>query len=287
MTEQDGGKFQVRKEMRRVKVFFEGKYVAAFNDCQWRPYVYPFCSPRGGSLLQEAAVDHPFHNGIFFAHRSVHISDDEPPTDFWVPAFSPLSSFCSGRIICRQREWQIISGSTIKISERSEWIDSLAAPVFSQQTEYEIRCGQSVNAMYICSTLTALRKVSLMQTKEAFLAARVAEAFTPLNGQTVIDSDGKVGEENIFDTTSHWVDFQGRLGGETFGLLVHQPLGREPIPWFVRDYGLVGLNDFRHGDALDMTEGQQYKLNSLVAAHDHDHTNPELVSLLEDHRSNH
>ncbi len=279
MSQSSTDNFEIRAETRRTKVFYRGKYVTAFNDCTWRPYIYPLCSPSGACMLHEASVDHPFHNGIFFGHRAIDTHGDALPLDCWVPLYSPLYTFCSGRIICRKRDWKTMAENTIRFSEQSEWLDQLSTPILTQQTQYEIQCGDSVNSIRIQTTMTACSRITLNQIKEALLCVRIADPFCPHNGGTMVDSAGHLGEENIIDTTSEWVDFQGRRGAETFGLLVHQPFGREPIPWFVRDYGLAGINDFRHGP-LEMTEGRQYKLNSLVAAHDADHNNPELIALV-------
>lgn len=273
------GNFEIRTQTGRVKLFYKSKYVTAFNDCNWRPYIYPFCSPGGSCMLHESSVDHPFHNGIFFGHRLINIHEGSNPVDFWVPLYSPLHSFCSGRIICRQRTWEITAENSICFHEQSQWLDQLANPVLIQQSDYDIQCGDSVNSMGIRTTLTSCRDITLAQKKEGFLGVRIADTYCPNNGGKLIDSAGHLGEKDIFDTTSDWVDFQGRLGGETFGLLVHQPVGREPIPWFIRNYGIVTFNDFRNA-ALELTKGQEYKLSTLIAAHDSDHTNPELTKIV-------
>ena len=31
----------------------------------YRPFVFPFYTPAGHTVVQEFAFDHPFHNGIF------------------------------------------------------------------------------------------------------------------------------------------------------------------------------------------------------------------------------
>ena len=254
------GNFEVRQQMRRVKVFHRGRYVTAFNDCNWRPYVYPLCSPRGACMLHEASVDHPFHNGVFFGHQTVDPGDDGGPVDFWVPRYSPLHTFCSGSIICRDRTWEPAGDGTIRFREQSQWLAPLAVPLIDQETEYEIRCGESVNAMIIRATFTARRPVKLMPTKEALLAVRIADTFCVHNGGKMIDAAGGVNEPQIMDAATAWIDCQGGVGEEVFGLLIHQQGGREPTAWFARDYGLVAIFDFRLGGDLALEEGQRYQL---------------------------
>src|SRR5512147_719996 len=89
------GDFEIREQTRRIKLFHRGRYVAAFNDSIFRPYVYPFNTPLGICPIHEASVDHAFHNGIFFGHRKIGTGPDLV-TDCWVPANSPLYSVSSG-----------------------------------------------------------------------------------------------------------------------------------------------------------------------------------------------
>lgn len=111
--------FEIREQMKRTKLFFDGKYVAAFNDCMWHPYIYPFCTPQGVCVIHEASVDHPFHNGIFFAHRCVAVREWDV-IDFWVPTYSPSAVASSGRVICRERTWAESGENTIEFREHSD-----------------------------------------------------------------------------------------------------------------------------------------------------------------------
>ena len=260
--------------MMRTKVFYQGRYVTAFNDCQWRPYIYPLCTPAGACMIQEATVDHPFHNGIFFAHDSVD------GVNFWVPAYSPLATFCSGRVICRQRNWELVAEDQIQFQELCEWIDPMAAAVLKQTSTYDIQCRPTVNSIRIKTSLDACRALTLKQTKEALLGIRIADNFCVHNGGRMIDAEGRINEQGIMDQTGAWVDCQGRVGDMTAGILITQPANRRPIAWFARDYGLIGINQFRTEGDLPLQPGKPYELDVLIAAHDGDHTNPELMEMV-------
>ena len=271
--------FEIREQMKRTKLFFDGKYVAAFNDCMWHPYIYPFCTPQGVCVIHEASVDHPFHNGIFFAHRCVAVREWDV-IDFWVPTYSPSAVASSGRVICRERTWAESGENTIEFREHSEWQDALAVPIIEQRTVYDFRCGETVNSVRIRTTFTAQMPLVFKQTKEAFLATRIADTFCVHNGGRMVDADGGENEAGTFDKTSAWVDAQGFAGGQTAGLAVHQPAGRDPIPWFTRDYGLIGINQFRSGPELPLDVGESSTMDVTMAAHDGDETNDELQEVL-------
>ena len=67
------------------------------------------------------------------------------------------------------------------------------------------------------------------------------------------------------EKSSGWLDYQGTIAGHTAGLFIRQPTNREPIPWFARDYGFVGVNQFRTGGELKLRQGEAYKLDVLIA----------------------
>lgn len=272
------GNFEIRDQVRRMKVFYKGRYVAAFNENMWRPYVFPLCTPKGFCMLQEASVDHPFHNGIFFAHDKV--SDKVNTYTFWIPLSCPSYVHASGRIICRDRKFTVCGDTRLDAAEQSEWLDPRLRVMMAQDTTYELACLETVNAIRIRTKLTARMDLILEQAKEAFLGVRIADQFVVHNGGRIVDADGNVNEEETFNKTSAWVDYQGFTAGLTAGIAVCQPRGREPIPWFTRDYGFVGVNQFREGGPMELKENDTYELDVLVAAHDGDHTNPELQGLI-------
>ena len=55
----------------------------------YRPFVFPFYTPAGHTVVQEFAFDHPFHNGIFVGQGPVQVGDRE--AGFW--ASPPRRSF--------------------------------------------------------------------------------------------------------------------------------------------------------------------------------------------------
>ena len=55
----------------------------------YRPFVFPFYTPAGHTVVQEFAFDHPFHNGIFVGQGPVQVGERE--AGFW--ASPPRRSF--------------------------------------------------------------------------------------------------------------------------------------------------------------------------------------------------
>jgi hypothetical protein len=157
----------------------------------------------------------------------------------------------------------------------------MAGAVIGQKTSFEIECRKSVNVLRISAVLTARRTLTFKQTKEALLGIRIADAFVVDNGAgRIVDADGGINEAGCMEKSAAWLDYQGTAAGHTAGLLMRQPTNRPRIPWFARDYGFVGINQFRTGGELKLSEGDTYALDVLIAAHDGDHTNPDLRGIL-------
>ena len=55
----------------------------------YRPFVFPFYTPAGHTVIQEFAFDHPFHNGIFVGQAPIKIGDREA----WFWGAPPRRSF--------------------------------------------------------------------------------------------------------------------------------------------------------------------------------------------------
>jgi len=82
-------------------------------------------------------------------------------------------------------------------------------------------------------------------TKEGTFAIRVAPELNSPPGR-MVDSNGVVGEKNIWGTRANWVDYDGTIDGESLGIAVFDsPRSfRHPTYWHARAYGLFAANPF-------------------------------------------
>lgn len=87
--------------------------------------------------------------------------------------------------------------------------------------------------------------VKMVDTKEGTFAIRVAKELDSPPGR-MVNSNGSVGEPQIWGKRANWVDYDGTIGGESLGIAVFDsPRSfRHPTYWHARAYGLFAANPF-------------------------------------------
>jgi hypothetical protein len=134
--------------------------------------------------------------------------------------------------------------------------------------------------------ITFTPKVNLQwaDTKEGFFAIRLADSIDEDHGGKMTNAEGAQGEKNVWGKRSRWVDYSGRVDGQTVGVTIFPAPSnpRYPPRWHVRAYGLFaanpwGLKDFvkdpqAQDGGLKLTVGQSMRLRYRVIIHGSDIT---------------
>jgi hypothetical protein len=112
--------------------------------------------------------------------------------------------------------------------------------------------GDATERIIDCAfTLTADRGVPLKlgDTKEGTFAIRVVNGLTK-PGLRMLNSEGKVGVDDIWGKRANWVDYSGTVDGEQLGIAIFDnPANiKHPSYWHARDYGLFAVNPFGEHD---------------------------------------
>jgi hypothetical protein len=86
-------------------------------------------------------------------------------------------------------------------------------------------------------------------TKEGTFAIRVVKALEE-PAVRMADSDGRVGEKQIWGKRAKWVDYSGSVEGEKVGIAIfdHPSNPKYPTYWHARGYGLFAVNPFGERD---------------------------------------
>ena len=71
--------YEVFERQRQLKVFADGRYLAALQQGLYRPYVFPLRTVQGHVVTQAGPADHPHHLSIWVAHSKVN------GLNFWAP----------------------------------------------------------------------------------------------------------------------------------------------------------------------------------------------------------
>jgi hypothetical protein len=267
-------------EAHQVSFRIEGVEKFRWNYSQEypRPFFYPFRGPSGALLTRmghPGAPDHDHHQSIWFANNKVN------GLDFWG---------MNKQTTIRQRQWFTYQdGETEAIMACVlDWIDPNGKAIMQQELIAAIvPTADGEHALEIQFTLTpsgSESHVELEKTNFGFFAVRVAKSISAhFGGGVLTNSEGKIGEKEIFAKPARWMDYSGPvpigegpkrtsiIEGITF---YDHPSNRNyPTPWHVREDGWMGAAiNLEHGMTLskDTALRLRYLLHAHRGAYSHD-----------------
>ena len=254
--------FQIDGE-QRLRWHYDNKYP--------RPFFYPLSGPTGTSLTRmghPGAENHDHHRSVWFANHDVD------GFTFWADG--------KGTQI-RQKHWyayedgdqECIMGCVLGWydSDGNERMtqDVVAALIPGNRGEYELELQTEFKPASPQST------VVLGKTNFGFLAVRVAKSISEhFGGGKLTDSEGNVGEPNIFGKQAKWMDYSGPVASGNDGhrdVVIegityhdHPENPRYPTHWHVRSDGWMGAS-FGMQEGLELTAKKPLRLRYLLEVH--------------------
>lgn len=207
-----------------------------------KPFFHPFRAASGAVVTRGYPVDpapgettdHPHHRGMWWAHGLTN------GVDFWTTREN------TGRYVLKSRPRVDRARGSIGLSLE------MAAPggkvLGSLEQEYVFRAEGQNRIVDATIEIRADRGMDLTlgDTREGVMAFRVADDLTEPKGAKLVNSEGGVGEKQIWGKRARWVDYSGRIGGETVGVAMfdHPSNPNFPTYWMARGYGLLAANAF-------------------------------------------
>jgi hypothetical protein len=251
-----------------------GRALGGFGANFYRPWVFPLYTPRGLTVVQEFAFDHPFHNGVFVAQNPV-----EHPggvANFWAApprrshddalfAVPPGRMDPDGEIAMTPGP----DGASFALS--LTWRDANERPVLAERRTVAIYAAGGATICEMASEKTAaFGPVRFPKTKFGSIGIRVEPRLLPPLGGVVI-ADGARGDASVgHETAARTIAYENRdgLSGDgRFGVLLSRPDADTPGPWFIRDYGMALWNPTWAED-VDLPHGETWRLALRVVAYD-------------------
>jgi Family of unknown function (DUF6807) len=253
-----GESVQLQRMATHINVTVGGKPFTTFyfGPKVAKPYFMPLRSaqgtiitrgfPIGNTVPPEHQHDRnlePHQRPMYFGHGDVD------GVDFWGEAIYP--------------KWSddTVFGRTVlaKIGETKGGADSgtlralfhLVGPrgrILADETQAFVFRGDRETRMIDCVfTITANHGADVVMgdTKEGAFALRLTKALHVPPAQ-VVNSNGSVGEKEVWGKRANWVDYYGKVGGEEVGVAIFDsPKSfRHPTYWHARGYGLFAANPF-------------------------------------------
>ena len=109
----------------------------------------------------------------------------------------------------------------------------------------------------------------------------MADELRPANGGKLIDSEGRVGQQEVCNQLADWVDISApAVGGRNAGITVIPHASTTGIEWFCFDYGTMLVNPFMREKGI-LNRGEELDLGIRILAHDGDATEAGVADLYE------
>jgi hypothetical protein len=227
-----------------------------FDPAVAKPYFMPLRSAQGTVITRgfpigntvPAADQHdpdlePHQRPMYFGHGDID------GIDFWgesvFPKWSDDSVF--GRTVVVKIE-EMHGGPASGMLRALFHLVSPSGRVVADETQaFAFRGDPSTRIIDCAFTITANHGAPVVfgDTKEGTFALRLTQALNVPPGH-MVNSNGAVGEKEVWGKRANWVDYYGKVNDEEVGVAIFDsPKSfRHPTYWHARGYGLFSANPF-------------------------------------------
>ncbi len=253
-----------------------GRCLGGIGTNFYRPFVFPFYTPSGHTVIQEFAFDHPFHNGIFVGQAPVKVGDREawfwgaPPKRSWTDRlFENLGRMDTQKDIDISRH-----AKGVHFVQNVIWRDANEEPLLDEVRSVNLYAIDDGTVCEMTSEKVATYgDVEYPQTKYGSIGMRVEPRLLPVMGGVVIGDNNRRGKVAVInDNTSEYIAYQNTLHGHgSFGVFMKILDDEVRGPWFIRDYGMALYNPTQAGTVVTPS-GDSWKIGLRFIAYDGDLT---------------
>ena len=104
----------------------------------------------------------------------------------------------------------------------------------------DVHCGPR-----ICISATRKKWASAFAWRRRFASETKAEGDLPPGNGTILDSEGRKNEDEIWGNSADWCDYSGTIDGQHVGMTIFcHPDNFRPSWFHARDYGFLAANPF-------------------------------------------
>ena len=221
-----------------------------------KPYLMPLRSAEGTIITR----GFPVGNVVPVAHRHDHsLEPHQRPMyfghgnidgiDFWGEAEFPKWSDDSvfGRTVIARIEEMKGGPDSGTLRALFHLVGPRGRIIADETQSYIFSGGPNTRVIDCAFTITADHgaPVTFGDTKEGTFALRLTPELNLPPGH-MVNSNGAVGEKEIWGKRANWVDYYGKVGKEEVGVAIFDsPRNfRHPTYWHARGYGLFAANPF-------------------------------------------
>ncbi len=275
-------KIVAEKSGSKINITIDGKFFTSyiFSEQEKYPFFFPVNGPlSGGSVTSMRNAEYPHHSSLFFGCDMVNGGN------YWQEGLE------RGRIIsvnaCIERQ----GGDSAVITDECIWSRPGASSPVRDTRRFTITVpSNSVYQIDVDITLEMLDDVHIKKTNHSLFSARLAPDLAVNNGGTMVNAENMKGEKETFGKKSAWIDYYGKRGSITEGLVImeHPSNIWYPSPWFTRDYGFISPTPMywpENGEEIFLLEGTFLRLRYRVLVHSGDHIEAGIAEAFQRYKS--
>jgi hypothetical protein len=242
------------------------------------PHVWPLNAPSGRSLLVQRTEPFPHHRSLWIVDR-VQLAGG-PDTDYyheWKNLVDPGDPAVGHHSFLRHDGFELLreSAGGAEAVARLSWI-ARGEPVLDQVLRLRLEpAGETLADGYLLHldwSLTAAHgEVRFLSdwVHYAWPFLRMDPAYSGEQGGTIVDDQGRRGQEATNAQYAAWVDYSNTVDGRTEGLAVIPPADGRPRKWLTREYGTFGPRrpDEWSGTGFTLARGETLAGSVVIFVH--------------------
>ena len=293
LADPDASPYETTSHSRRLKVSWRDRTIVALSQGVYRAYIYPVFTPAGMPVTAEAPVDHPHHQSITVGTDRFDLypsdpSDEYPRANYNFYMDETYQGRAPGRILSKSVDSSEVTENHLRLVQTlhwhgpPDWADADGFILAEETRTIDVYPGNVANIIDIRSRLTPTERDMLVGgSVHGYFVIRMADGLRPVDGGTLIDSEGRVGGAKIRGQLADWVDCSGKaVHGKQAGMAVFpHPLARN-IPWHLSDWGFIMVNSFQI-QAKRVNRGDAAEVAVRIVVHDGDVNEAGVANLYE------
>lgn len=228
------------------------------------PFFFPVNGPSNASVTSMRNGNYPHHSSLFFGCDKVNGGN------FWQEGLE------RGQIISVRAD--ILASGNDKVIIENECIwrrPNASAPIKDIRKITITAPTADLYQIDFDIVMEMLMDVTIEKTNHSLFSGRMDADLAVINGGTMVNSNGEIGEKETFGKKAAWIDFYGKRGKnqEGMAILQHPTNDWYPSPWFTRDYGFFSPTPMywpQNDKETTLKKGQILKLRYRVLIHSGD-----------------
>ncbi len=251
------------KNGSKIDVFVNKNFFTSyiFSQEEKYPFFFPVNGPSNASVSSMRNANYPHHSSLFFGCDMVNEGN------YWQEGLD------RGQILSIRADIIQAEGEKVIIENECIWRRPGALAPIKDIRKITI----SSPSTGICQidfdiTMEMLIDVMIKKTNHSLFSGRLDPDLAVINGGTMVNAEGQIGEKGTFGKPSPWIDCYGNRGKTIEGMAIIQHPSNKwyASQWFTRDYGFFSPTPMywpKDDIGTALKKGEQVKLRYRVIVH--------------------